>query len=100
MMDQAPAWFGKVAPDLHIDTVYSKTLRQAGHSKASKRRAIIHLRRVCCMDAFKKQIPAKVNLWENSQFGNCPLCHEVVYRPALRKRVYCCKCGQALNWED
>ena len=44
--------------------------------------------------------PAKVNLWENSQFGNCPLCHEVVYRPALRKRVYCCKCGQALNWED
>lgn len=52
------------------------------------------------MEALKKQIPAKVNLWENSQFGNCPLCHEVVYRPALRKRVYCCKCGQALNWED
>lgn len=52
------------------------------------------------MEALKKQISAKVNLWENSQFGNCPLCHEVVYRPALRKRVYCCKCGQALNWED
>lgn len=52
------------------------------------------------MDALKKQIPAKVNLWESSQFGNCPLCHEVVYRPALRKRVYCRKCGQALNWED
>lgn len=52
------------------------------------------------MDALKKQIPEKVNLWENSQFGNCPLCHEVVYRPALRERVYCCKCGQALNWED
>ena len=52
------------------------------------------------MDALKKQIPAKVNLWENSQFGNCPYCQEVVYRPALRKRVYCCKCGQALNWED
>lgn len=52
------------------------------------------------MEALKKQILEKVNLWENSQFGNCPLCHEVVYRPALRKRVYCCKCGQALNWED
>lgn len=52
------------------------------------------------MAALKKQIPEKVNLWENSQFGNCPLCHEVVYRPALRKRVYCRKCGQALNWED
>ena len=52
------------------------------------------------MDALKKQIPEKVNLWENSQFGNCPYCHEVVYRPALRERVYCCKCGQALNWED
>ena len=24
------------------------------------------------MEALKKQIPAKVNLWENSQFGNCP----------------------------
>lgn len=24
------------------------------------------------MDALKKQIPAKVDLWENSQFGNCP----------------------------
>ena len=52
------------------------------------------------MDALKKQIPAKVNLWENSQFGNCPYCNEVVYRPALLKRVYCCRCGQALNWED
>jgi hypothetical protein len=52
------------------------------------------------MDALKKQIPAKVDLWENSQFGNCPYCHEIVYRPALLKRVYCCKCGQALNWED
>lgn len=52
------------------------------------------------MDALKKQIPAKVDLWENSQFGNCPYCHEIVYRPALLKRVYCCRCGQALNWED
>lgn len=52
------------------------------------------------MDALKKQIPAKVDLWENSQFGNCPYCHEVVYRPALLKRIYCRKCGQALNWED
>lgn len=52
------------------------------------------------MDALKKQIPAKVDLWENSQFGNCPYCHEVVYRPALLKRTYCRKCGQALNWED
>lgn len=52
------------------------------------------------MDALKKQIPAKVDLWENSQFGNCPYCHEVVYRPALLKRAYCSKCGQALNWED
>lgn len=52
------------------------------------------------MDALKKQIPAKVDLWENSQFGNCPYCHEIVYRPALLKRVYCCKCGQALNWEN
>lgn len=52
------------------------------------------------MDALKKQIPEKVNLWENSQFGNCPYCHEIVYRPALRKRAYCRKCGQALNWED
>lgn len=31
---------------------------------------------------------------------NCPYCNEVVYRPALLKRVYCCRCGQALNWED
>lgn len=52
------------------------------------------------MDALKKQIQAKVDLWENSQFGNCPYCHEIVYRPALLKRVYCCRCGQALNWED
>lgn len=52
------------------------------------------------MDALKKQIPAKVDLWENSQFGNCPYCHGIVYRPALLKRVYCCRCGQALNWED
>lgn len=52
------------------------------------------------MDALKKQIPAKVDLWENSQFENCPYCHEIVYRPALLKRVYCCRCGQALNWED
>lgn len=70
MMDQAPAWFGKVAPDLHIDTVYSKTLRQAGHSKASKRRAIIHLRRVCCMDAFKEHIYAdkgQTHLFKNEK---------------------------------
>lgn len=52
------------------------------------------------MDALKKQIPEKVDLWQNSQFGNCPRCHEVVYMPALLKRVYCFKCGQALNWED
>lgn len=53
------------------------------------------------MDALKKQIPAKVDLlWENSQFGSCPYCHEVVYRPALLKRAYCRKCGQALNLED
>ena len=52
------------------------------------------------MNALKRQIPAKVDLWENSQFGNCPYCHEIVYRPALLKRVYCFKCGQALNWED
>ena len=56
------------------------------------------------MEALKKQIPANVtanvNLWENSLFGNCPYCNEVVYRPAPLKRVYCCRCGQALNWED
>lgn len=52
------------------------------------------------MKALKKQIPAKVNLWENSQFGNCPYCNEVVYMPALLKQVHCFKCGQALNWED
>lgn len=51
-------------------------------------------------EALKKRIPAKVNLWENSQFGNCPYCNEVVYRPALLKQVHCFKCGQALNWED
>lgn len=52
------------------------------------------------MEALKKQIPAKVNLWENPQFGNCPYCNEVVYRPALLKSVHCFRCGQALNWED
>lgn len=52
------------------------------------------------MEALKKQIPAKVNLWENSQFWNCPYCNEVVYRPALLKSVHCFKCGQALYWED
>lgn len=36
------------------------------------------------MEALKKQIPAKVNLWENSQFGNCPYCNLEIARIATK----------------
>lgn len=84
-MEMTYEWAAEILDPEHLENYSIKTVKEACRMG---------------MDALKKQIPAKVDLWENSQFGNCPYCHEIVYRPALFKRVYCFKCGQALNWDD
>lgn len=84
-MEMTYEWAAEILDPEHLENYSLETVKEACQMG---------------MDALKKQIPAKVDLWENSQFGNCPYCHEVVYRPALLKRAYCRKCGQALNWED
>lgn len=84
-MEMTYEWAAEILDPEHLENYSIETVKEACRMG---------------MDALKKQIPAKVDLWENSQFGNCPYCHEIVYRPALLKRAYCRKCGQALNWED
>lgn len=84
-MEMTYEWAAEILDPEHLENYSIETVKEACRMG---------------MDALKKQIPEKVDLWQNPQFGNCPRCHEVVYRPALLKSVHCFRCGQALNWED
>lgn len=49
-------------------------------------------------NALRKQIPKKVEEWLPFFKAKCPSCNGHI--EAHASNLYCCRCGQALDWSD
>lgn len=50
------------------------------------------------LSALEKQIPKKVEEWLPFFKAKCPSCNGHI--EAHASNLYCCRCGQALDWSD
>lgn len=50
------------------------------------------------ISALEKQIPKKVEEWLPFFKAKCPSCNGHI--EAHASNLYCCRCGQALDWSD
>ena len=56
----------------------------------------------CDMDKSKRDIPKTpiVELYFYGEYYKCPCCEMIIMKYDREKKCYCCRCGQALDWQE